>query len=84
MKYLFAMILFTMNMAFANDDFTQAVAKTDSAVKVSEGIDFQEWESQFESSMDKAKTKVRKCESNSKNCQFEKFQALDPSFDMVH
>ncbi len=84
MKYLFAMIFFTLNMAFANDDFTPAVAKTESSAKASEGIDFQEWESQFDSSMDKAKTKVRKCESNSKNCQFEKFQALDPAFDMVH
>ena len=82
MKYIFAM-LFLAQAVFAGDLIKPSV-KNEQVVATNEGIDFKEWESQFDSSMEKAKVRVQHCESKSKNCQFEKFQALDPSFDMVH
>ena len=82
MKHFFA-ILFLVSSAFAGE-LIKPVAKPEQAVVASEGIDFKEWESDFDHSIEKAQVKVRKCEKNSKNCQFEKFQALDPNFDMVH
>lgn len=82
MKYIFT-ILFSMNVVFASDLLKPSLLE-EQTVATSEGIDFQEWESEFDTSMKKAKVRVQKCETKSRNCQFEKFQALDPSFDMVH
>ena len=82
MRYIFA-ILFLMSTAYASE-FIKPAANTEQAVVAGDGIDFNEWESDFDHSIEKAQVKVRKCEKNSKNCQFEKFQALDPDFDMVH
>ena len=82
MKYVLT-ILFFAQLGFATEVAT-STAINEKAVVVEEGINFESWESEFDSSMKKAKIKVRKCEAQSKNCQFEKFQALDPSFDMVH
>ncbi len=82
MKYLF-MVLFFANFVMANE-LLIAQAKQEQTKVIAEEINFQEWESEFDSSMQKAKVRVRKCESKSQNCQFEKFQALDPAFDMVH
>ena len=82
MKYVF-MILFLANITFASD-LIKPSDKLEQSMVASEGINFQEWENEFDNSMQKAKIRVKKCETKSKNCQFEKFQALDPSFDMVH
>lgn len=84
MKTIFA-ILFLVSTAFAGE-LIKPVAKTEqtTVAAATEGIDFNEWEADFDHSIEKAQLKVRKCEKNSKNCQFEKFQALDPDFDMVH
>lgn len=82
MKYVFA-ILFFANMAFAKEVMKPS-DKKEQTIVANEGINFNEWESEFESSMEKANIRVKKCEAKSQNCQFEKFQALDPSFDMVH
>ncbi len=82
MKYLI-MILFFASLGMANDRAAETEQQGQTKL-ATEGINFQEWESEFDNSMQKAKGRVRKCESKSKNCQFEKFQALDPSFDMVH
>ncbi len=82
MKYLL-MVLFFGNFVMAND-LLVAKAKQEQTKVTADEINFQEWESEFDNSMQKAKVRVRKCESKSRNCQFEKFQALDPAFDMVH
>ena len=82
MKYLL-MVLFFGNFVMAND-LHIAKAKQEQTKVTADEINFQEWESEFDNSMQKAKVRVRKCESKSRNCQFEKFQALDPAFDMVH
>ena len=71
----------------ANQEIQPSVKSEQSALAASEGINFGEWESEFDASMKKAKVRVKKCESGktqSQNCQFEKFQALDPSVDVVH
>ena len=91
MKYVLFILLFA-NLSFGASEFTKPLESSvkstaeiqDQAVVANEEIDFHEWESEFNTSMDKARKKVKKCEAKSKNCQFEKFQALDPSFDMVH
>ncbi len=82
MKYLF-IVLFFANFAMASE-LLIAQTKQEQTKVTADEINFQEWESEFDNSVQKAKVRVRKCEAKSRNCQFEKFQALDPAFDMVH
>jgi hypothetical protein len=82
--FLFTIIISVSGFATAADVIKPSAQDEQTINNVNDGINFQEWESDFNASMTSAKVKVKKCEAKSKNCQFEKFQALDPSFDMVH
>lgn len=81
MKSILLILLFA-HLSFASE-LLRPSAKIEQTIVSADGIDFQEWESEFDTSVEKAKVQVKKCETKSKNCQFEKFQALDPAFDMV-
>jgi hypothetical protein len=85
MKYILVSVFFTIS-AFAFEVIKPS-AKIDQPVAMGDGIDYNQWETEFDTSLEKAKLKVKKCVSGSKKkkgCQFEKYQALDPSFDMIH
>lgn len=84
---LFLMTFFVgafCSAANVKQGFIKPASKAEQSLVVNEGINFDEWESEFDTSIKKAKVRADKCtEKGKKNCQFEKFQALDPSFDMV-
>ncbi len=81
MKLLFVLLFFA-NSVLATQ-LIKPSKQQEQIVASGDGINFTEWESEFDTSMKKAKVRVQKCEAKNKNCQFEKFQALDPSFDVV-
>jgi hypothetical protein len=82
MKYALA-ILCLMSTAFAGEVHNPSLSTESSASD--QGIDFKDWEKDFDKSVRKNKHSYKKkCEIKSRNCEFEKMQGLDPASGIIH
>ncbi len=92
MRYMI-MLLFLSRAVYAtaqqNPFDPQAGSQVQTDANKNSGIDFKEWESEFDSSMAKARAdrempSVDKCSVRSRNCQFIKLKAQLPQEDELH